>query len=90
MRLPALTILAIAAAGPAAAQTYDPRYPFCMHIYGDPAYYECQYMTMAACVENASGRSAQCIVNPFADRSRMSAQPDQPEQASPVRQPGRP
>jgi Protein of unknown function (DUF3551) len=90
MRLLALTTLAIAAssaAGPAAAQTYDPRYPFCMHIYGDPVYYECQYMTMAACTEMASGRSAQCIVNPFADRSRTAAQP---EQTSPVRPPGRP
>jgi Protein of unknown function (DUF3551) len=82
MRLLALTILAIAAnsaAGPAAAQTYDPRYPVCMHIYGDPVYFECQYMTMAACREAASGRSAQCIVNPFADRSRTSAQPGQPQ-----------
>jgi hypothetical protein len=82
MRLPALTILAIAAsfaAGPAAAQTYDPRYPVCMHIYGDPSYFECQYMTMTACTEMASGRSAQCIVNPFASRSRTSAQPGQPE-----------
>jgi Protein of unknown function (DUF3551) len=82
MRLLALTILAIAAssaAGPAAAQTYDPRYPFCVHIYGDPAYYECQYTTLAACTEAASGRPAQCIANPFFDRSRTSAQPGQPQ-----------
>ena len=82
MRLLALTILAIAAssaAGPAAAQTYDPRYPVCMHIYGDPAYFECQYMTMAACIEAASGRPAQCIANPFFDRSRLSARPGQPD-----------
>lgn len=68
MRILALTILAIAAssvAGPAAAQTYDPRYPVCMHVYGDPTYYECQYMTMAACMATASGRSAQCVVNPY-------------------------
>jgi hypothetical protein len=93
MRLLALPMLAIAAssaAGPVAAQTYDPRYPFCMHIYGDPAYYECQYMTMTACMEMASGRSAQCIVNPFADRSRTSAQQGQPEETSPARPPGRP
>ena len=56
MRLPALTMLAIAAAGPAAAQTYDPRYAFCMHVYGDPAYFECYYMTIAACTEAVSGR----------------------------------
>ena len=67
MRLLALTILAIAAgsvAAPATAQTFDPRYPVCMHVYGDPTYYECQYMTMANCMATASGRPAQCIVNP--------------------------
>ena len=93
MRLPALTVLAIAAssaAGPVAAQTYDPRYPFCMHVYGDPAYFECYYMTMAACTEAVSGRPGQCIANPFFDRSRTAAQPDPPEQTSPVRPPGRP
>jgi ABC-type sugar transport system substrate-binding protein len=81
MRLPALTVLALAAsaaAGPAAAQTYDPHYAFCMHVYGDPAYFECYYMTMAACAEAVSGRSGQCVVNPFFDRSRTAAQPDQP------------
>ena len=78
MRPLALAILAIAAsfaAGPAAAQTYDPRYPFCIHVYGDPAYFECQYMTMAACVQAVSGRAGQCIANPFFDRNKASAQP---------------
>jgi Protein of unknown function (DUF3551) len=93
MRLLALTVLAIAAsaaAGPAAAQTYDPRYAFCMHIYGDPAYFECYYMTMAACTEAVAGRAGQCVVNPFFDRNRASAEPGPPEEASPVRRPGRP
>ena len=68
MRMLALTILAIAAgslAGPAAAQTFDSKYPVCMHVYGDITYYECHYMTMAACMANASGRSAQCLANPY-------------------------
>jgi hypothetical protein len=68
MRMLALAILAIAAgsvAGPAKAQTFDPHYPVCMHVYGDITYYECQYMTMAACMANASGRSAQCLGNPY-------------------------
>ncbi|MHB8270424.1 DUF3551 domain-containing protein [Bradyrhizobium sp.] len=93
MRPLALMMLAIVvgcAAGPAAAQTYDPRYAFCMHVYGDPAYFECYYMTMAACTEAVAGRAGQCVVNPFFDRNKASAQPDQPEQTSPVRQPGRP
>src|SRR5512143_326169 len=36
MRIPFLTILAIGAclaSAPAGAQTYDPRYPVCMHVY---------------------------------------------------------
>jgi hypothetical protein len=68
MRMLALTLLAIAAgaaAGPAAAQTFDPRYPVCMHVYGDPTYYECRYMTLASCMESASGRAAQCVANPY-------------------------
>jgi hypothetical protein len=68
MRALALTILAIAAgslAVPAAAQTYDARYPVCLHVYGDITYYECRYMTMAACMATASGRSAQCVDNPY-------------------------
>ena len=68
MRILALTILAIAAgtaAFPAAAQTFDPRYPVCLHVYGDPTYYECRYMTLAACMATASGRSAQCVDNPY-------------------------
>jgi hypothetical protein len=82
MRLLALTILAIAAssaAGPATAQTYDPRYAFCMHIYGDPAYFECYYMTMAACTEAVAGRAGQCVVNPFFDRNKTADQPGQPK-----------
>ena len=78
MRMLALTILAIAAgatAGPAAAQTFDPRYPVCMHVYGDPTYYECQYMTMAACMATASGRSAQCVANPYTANAALPAGP---------------
>lgn len=81
MRMLALTMLVIAAgsaAGPAAAQTFDPRYPVCMHVYGDPTYYECQYMTMAACMATASGRSAQCVGNPYI----ASAEPISPGRRS--------
>jgi hypothetical protein len=68
MRWLALTILAIAAgaaAGPAAAQTFDPNYRVCLHVFGEVTYYECRYTTMAACMATASGRSAQCVVNPY-------------------------
>ena len=64
-----LTILAatIALSAPAPAQTYDPSYPVCLQIYQSIAdfYYECRYQTMAQCAASASGRNAQCMVNPY-------------------------
>ncbi|MEH2527799.1 MULTISPECIES: DUF3551 domain-containing protein [unclassified Bradyrhizobium] len=65
-----LTILAAATAlpAPARAQTYDPSYPVCLQVYqGGIAdfYFECHYRTMAQCQASASGRSAQCVVNPY-------------------------
>jgi hypothetical protein len=64
-----LTILAatIALSAPARAQTYDPSYPVCLQIYQSIAdfYYECRYQTMAQCAASASGRNAQCMVNPY-------------------------
>jgi hypothetical protein len=70
MRILALTILAIgmAAAMPSAhAQTYDPNYPVCLQIYQSwkDYYFECAYTSLAQCNMSASGRAAQCIVNPY-------------------------
>ena len=67
MRIPALAILAFAAvsvATPAKAQTYDPSYPVCLHVYR-VNYYECRYVSMAQCAASASGRPAQCLLNPY-------------------------
>ena len=52
---------------PARAQTYDPSYPVCLQVYQGIAdfYFECHYRTMAQCAASASGRSAQCVVNPY-------------------------
>jgi hypothetical protein len=63
-----LTILGVAIALPARAQTYDPSYPVCLQVYqGGIAdyYFECHYRTMAQCQATASGRAAQCVVNPY-------------------------
>ena len=64
-----LTILAamIALPAPARAQTYDPSYPVCLQVYQGIVdfYFECHYRTMAQCMASASGRSAQCVVNPY-------------------------
>ena len=68
MRNLALAMLAIGTASivtPAAAQTYAPGYPVCLHVYGPATYYECRYTSLAQCNASASGRSAQCVVNPY-------------------------
>jgi hypothetical protein len=69
MRILALAILAIGAAVsavPAQAQTYDPSYPVCLHVYGrGSSYYDCTYTSLSQCSMSASGRSAQCLNNPF-------------------------
>jgi hypothetical protein len=70
MRIPALAVLTIAAvlaATSARAQTYDPAYPVCLQVYQgwNDYYFECGYTSLAQCNMSASGRAAQCIVNPY-------------------------
>jgi len=62
-----LVLGAITTAGPAWAQTYDPRYPVCLQVYQGfvDYYFECGYTSMAQCQMSASGRSASCVVNPY-------------------------
>jgi hypothetical protein len=63
MRILALAILAIGMVL-AAAQTYDPAYPVCLRVRPDH-YYECRYTSLPQCNASASGRSAQCVINPY-------------------------
>ena len=69
MRIPALAIFTFAAAltaAPAWGQTYDPAYPVCMHVYTRGAnFYECLYTSLPQCNASASGRAAQCVINPY-------------------------
>jgi hypothetical protein len=70
MRILALAVLVIgmASAAPSArAQTYDPNYPVCLQIYQSwkDYYFECSYTSLAQCNMSASGRAAQCIINPY-------------------------
>jgi hypothetical protein len=70
MRIPALSMLTIAAvltATPTLAQTYDPKYPVCLQIYQGftDYYFECSYTSLPQCQMSASGRAAQCIINPY-------------------------
>jgi hypothetical protein len=74
MRILVLAILAVGAgsgAAPAQAQTYDPNYPVCLQIYDDMVhyYFECRYTSIPQCQASASGRAAQCVVNPFYART---------------------
>jgi hypothetical protein len=78
MRVLAPAILAIATlsvAAPAAAQTYSPDYPVCLHVYGRANYYECLYTSLAQCNATASGRAAQCVVNPYFAIAEQPAAP---------------
>ena len=61
----ALAIGAISVTVPAQAQTYGAGYPVCLHVYGPLVYYECSYTSLSQCNASASGRSAQCVVNPY-------------------------
>jgi hypothetical protein len=70
MRIPTLAILiaaTILVAAPAWAQTYDPAYPVCLQVYQgfNDYYFECAYTSLPQCNASASGRAAQCIVNPY-------------------------
>jgi hypothetical protein len=81
MRMLALAILTIAAASaapPARAQTYDPAYPVCLQIYQGLTdyYFECAYTSLAQCNMSASGRAAQCMINPYY-AGRKTAPPGQ-------------
>lgn len=71
------TIVTVWAAGPVRAQTYSPDYPVCLHVYDLGAnYIECAYTSLAQCAMTASGRAAECIVNPyFASAQERGAPP---------------
>jgi hypothetical protein len=76
--LAGLAILAVEivwAAGPVRAQTYDPSYSVCLDVFGPVGYYECRYSSLPQCAISASGRAANCVVNPYTAtpfRSRRS------------------
>ncbi|MCA6112429.1 DUF3551 domain-containing protein [Bradyrhizobium sp. CNPSo 4026] len=62
-----LTLVAVLKTAPALAQTYDPNYPVCLQVYQGMVdyYFECRYTSIPQCQASASGRAAQCVVNPY-------------------------
>ncbi|MCW5703841.1 MAG: DUF3551 domain-containing protein [Bradyrhizobium sp.] len=63
----ALCSAMIFSVAPAHAQTYDPKYPVCLQVYQSMVdfYFDCSYTSMPQCQMTASGRSAQCVINPY-------------------------
>ncbi len=80
----ALALVAIATvslAGQAEAQTYDPAYPVCLQIYQGGMtdyYFECAYTSMPQCQASASGRAAQCVVNPYYGKGKAAPRKKRP------------
>jgi len=65
-----VTAGALLAAAPSHAQTFDPRYPVCMHVYsgasgGGGEWYDCSFTSLPQCRATAAGRAATCDPNPY-------------------------
>src|SRR3569623_88314 len=65
-----MTVGALLTAVPSHAQTFDPRYPVCMHVYsgangGGGEWYDCSFTSVPQCQATAFGRSAICDLNPY-------------------------
>lgn len=65
--LPLAALAMFTACTPAPAQTYDPAFPFCMHVFGDleGERMDCVFSAWNQCTAAASGRAATCVVNPY-------------------------
>ena len=71
LKLFAIAAAAVALAGPAAGQAYDPNYPVCMHVYsgglrgGGGDWFDCSFTSLPQCRATASGLAATCDLNPY-------------------------
>ena len=73
-----LAIAAVLAATPSHAQTYDPRWPVCMKVYGGGSFgagewVDCSFTSMPQCQASASGRAAMCVINPYGSLAQRPA-----------------
>ena len=77
LALAILTIVTVSAAPSVRAQTYDPAYPVCLQIYQswNDYYFECAYTSLPQCNASASGRAAQCVINPYFASALVPAGP---------------
>lgn len=62
-----VAIVSLLASAPAPAQTYDPNYPICMHVYGEQQgeRMDCIFTSLGQCAATAAGLPATCLVNPY-------------------------
>ena len=62
-----VAIETLAMSAPGLAQLYDPRYPVCMHVYGEEEgeRMDCVFISLSQCAASASGQPATCLVNPY-------------------------
>jgi hypothetical protein len=68
---PIVAASALLAVAPSHAQTFDPNYPVCMHVYsggndgGGEQRHDCSFTSLPQCLATASGRAATCELNPY-------------------------
>jgi hypothetical protein len=60
-------VLALGATSAVRAQRYDPRYPVCIHVFGEleGERMDCVFTSIPQCQLAASGRPAMCLINPY-------------------------
>jgi Protein of unknown function (DUF3551) len=74
LAIPLLAIVLVTM--PSKAQTYDPKYPVCMHVYGEllGERMDCIFASLAQCQASATGLPATCLINPnFVQGARVGA-----------------
>ena len=67
LALAVLTIATVSASSSARAQTYNPSYPVCLKMIQNfgGEWNDCRFTSLEQCAASASGRAAQCIINPY-------------------------
>ncbi|TWA98341.1 DUF3551 domain-containing protein [Bradyrhizobium stylosanthis] len=65
--LAAIALAALLTSAPARAQTYDPRSPVCLQVFGEleGERMDCIFRSFPECQAAASGRPATCLMNPY-------------------------
>ena len=73
LSLALLLLATILAAAPARAQSYDPAYPVCLHVFGEleGERMDCVFTSFAQCAASAFGRPATCLINPYFARASV-------------------